>query len=291
MKTIFLLSKTKNIDKKIFLEKSSTIKGGVEDIFYNPAELLKKCGLGDVLDEEPFKYIRTAGGVWEFYILRFTDIGRRKYKQLIKRVDDETIVGCSRRQVGNSYDDWKRNYFPDGTENIEDRAWCKKAESFAKKLASRNCPIRQKGTSAFMEKRRAAANAFLSYLYKGTIAKSFLKELQEKNLQEKLIYLIKKYPKNDLFLVVGLMTSLYGGKNILHVHTKLARIVAKNLKMKQGDLPQEICKILNSQPRYEFKPPYKDIYYKKDVNRDLVLINFRLPTWLKLMEDTLEAIK
>ena len=143
MAEISLLSK-KSINLKTLFEERRTPSSDhetLEDIFYDPSRLLKVCGLKGVLEDEPFKYIRTAGTVWEFYLLRFTvNIGCRQYNRLTKPISRQQppIDGCSRRKLGNPYDIWLYNY-----PRIENRYLRKATESFAKKLVSRNCPIRQ----------------------------------------------------------------------------------------------------------------------------------------------------
>ena len=290
MANILLISKRhKNINSDIFTETCEHVNGErPENIFHAPSRLIEECGLDKALNDEPFKNIRSAGTVWEFSLLRFLKIGRRAYNPLIKPVYDSPIPRYSARRLGNPYHKWKDNY--PRIEN-NDLKWV--ALSFAKKLVSRGMPIREAGSSDFMDKRKAAAKAFFKYLLGGRITKELFLKLRDKDFQSILTRLIKENPGDDLFVVVGLMTCLYGGKNASRVDTRLAHIVASRVKAKNKDNPviKQICRILYSKTGDEFSPPFKDIYDPRGGNRELVLIRFRVTTWLKLIGDTLDASK
>jgi len=294
LREISLLSKKSTNLKNLFEERKaqSSDHETPEDIFYDPSRLLEICGLKGVLDDEPFKYIRTAGSVWEFYLIGFAkNISRRQYKKLIKHISwqQKPIAGCTRRKVGNPYDKWNDNY-----PEIENRDIRKATESFANKLVVRECPIRQQGNEDFATKRKNAAQSFFEYLIGGKITKKLFEKLREcEDSQNSLIHLIKNYPQNDLFITSGLMTCLYGGRNTEWVDAKLASAVATAMKRKTPNtIVENVCNILNSKKNNkDFKPPYKNIYDVKGGNRERVNINFRIQTWLKLLGDTLNASK
>jgi hypothetical protein len=113
------------------------------------------------------------------------------------------------------------------------------------------------------------------------------------DFQGRLFLLLKTYPTNDLFITSGLMTCLYGGKNIQWVDAKLANAVVLAMKRKTSSpIVENVCNILISKKNNKyFRPPYKNIYDVKGGNRERVNINFRIQTWLKLLEDTLHASK
>ena len=294
MAEISLLSKQNKKLRHLFEERKSQSSGHErpEDIFYDPSRLLKDCGLKGVLDDEPFKYIMTAGSVWEFYLLRFANnVGPRQYNKLIKPIawSEEPSGGCSRRKLGNPYDTWHDNY-----PEIKNRYLRKATESFANKLVSRKCPIRQKGSNDFIEKRKNAAKYLFKYLIGGKITQTLFDKLREcEDFQDRLIHLIKNYPQNNLFITSGLMSCLYGGKNTDWVNAKLANAVITAMKRKTSNtIVENVCNILNSKKNNKyFKPPYKNIYDVKGGNRERVNINFRIQTWLKLLKDTLNASK
>lgn len=302
MAEISFLSKQNKKLRCLFEERKTQLSGheALEDIFYDPSKLLDDCGLKGVLDDEPFKYIRTAGSVWEFYLLRFVSkIGRRKFNNLIKPISSEQdpINGCRRTKLGNPFDKWHENY-----PMIKNSHLQKATQSFADKLVSRKCPIRQlKGSNDFDEKRKKAAEAFFRYLIGGESGRKITKVLFEKlkgydDFQDRLLLLVKTYPQYDLFITSGLMTCLYGGKNVEWVDAKLASAVANALKSKYHRNPmpvvQNVCNIIDSQKNKKyFKPPYKDIYHVRVGHRERVNINFRIQTWLKLLKDTLNASK
>lgn len=295
MREISLLSKKSTNLKNLFEERKtqSADHETPEDVFYDPSRLLEVCGLKGVLDEEPFKYIRTAGSVWEFYLLRFAkNIGRRQYNKLINKPiywQQEPVAGGTRRRVGNPYNIWPNNY-----PTIKNPSLQKATESFANKLVSRKCPIRQRGSDDFATKRKKAAQSFFKYLIGGKITKTLFDKLREcEDSQNSLIHLIKNYPQIDLFITSGLMTCLYGGKNIHWVDAKLANAVATAMKRKTlSPIVENVCNILISKKNNKyFKPPYRNIYDVKGGNRERVNINFRIQTWLKLLEDTLRASK
>ena len=294
MREISLLSKRRKDLENLFAEKNdqSPYYETPENIFDDPARLLDVCGLKKVLDEEPFKYIRTAGSVWEFYLLSFAkNIGCREYNKLTKSIywSQKPIAGCTRRRVGNPYDKWNDNY-----PEIENNELKKATVPFANKLVSRGCPIRQAGSGDFITKRKNAAQSFFKYLIGGKITKKLFEELREcEDFQIRLIHLIKNYPKNDLFITSGLMTCLYGGRNVDWIDAKLANAVATAMKRKTlSPIVENVCNILISKKNNTyFKPPYKNIYVFKGGNRERVNINFRIQTWLKLLEDTLRASK
>lgn len=301
MTETFLLSK-KSINLKTLFEerKQSLDHETLDDIFYDPSSLLEVCGLTGVLDDEPFKYIRTAGNVWEFYLLRFASkIGCRQYNRLIKPIPHQQgrFAGCSRRKLGNPYDIWPYNY-----PLIENRYLRKATGSFANKLVSRKCPIRQlKGKNDFEEMRNKAAKAYFKYLIGRETGRTITRVLFEElrgydDFKGRLRLLVKTYPKNDLFITSGLMTCLYGGKNIKWVDAELAIAVAKALAEKCRTTPNPIVKnvyniLYSKKSNRDFRPPYKNIYDIKGGNRERVNINFRIQTWLKLLEDTLHASK
>jgi hypothetical protein len=283
----FLSKKRKDIDAAIFTEPPSSSGGEVpKDVFYDPSRLIRECGLEKVLDGDPFKYIRSAGGIWEFYLLRLLDISKRQYNHLIKPVLNSAISGCSSRQLGNPYYRWRENY-----PKIENENLLAEVKSFVKKLVSRKCPIRQNGTYDFLEKRKRAAKAFLNYLLGRKITQKLFIQIRDKEFQKILARLINENPGDNLFVVVGLMTCLYGGKNVLHVDRDLAHTVANHLKGKANtnSAIQKVCGVLYSKTAKEFSPPYKDIYDPRSYNRELVLIRFRVSTWLKLIGDTFDA--
>lgn len=292
---ILLLSNKDKRLKPLFKEPpNQSAHEAPEDIFYEPAHLLKACDLKDVLNDEPFKYIMTAGGVWEFYLLRYAkNIGRREYGKLIKRIPDSkyAISGYSKRKLGNPYDVWPNNYSEEKIDNSELR---RASEPFANKLVSRGCPVRQKGSNSFIKKRRRAAQAFFNYLIGGKITKKLFEKLKDcESIQKALLLLIKKYPQNDLFITSGLMTCLYGGRNVDWIDAKLANAVAIAMKRKPASpIIMDVCNILISKKNYKsFKPPFKDIYDVRGEARERVNINFRIQTWLKLLKDTLIASK
>lgn len=294
MREISLLSKKSTNLKTLFEERKdpSSDHETPEDVFYDPSKLLAKCGLKSVLDDEPFRYIITAGSVWEFYLLRFAkNIGRRQYNKLIKSISwpQEPIDGCTRRRVGNPYNIWPNNY-----PKIKNPSLQKATESFANKLVSRKCPIRQRGSDNFATKRKDAAKFFFNYLIGGKITKYLFNKLREcEDFQDRLLLLVKTYPQKDLFITSGLMTCLYGGKNTQWVNAKLANAVVTAMKRKTSSpIVENVCTILTSKKNNKyFKPPYKNIYDVKGRNRERVNINFRIQTWLKLLEDTLRASK
>lgn len=266
-----------------------------EDIYYNPVELLDNCGLKDILTDKPFNNIRTAGSVWEFYLLRFADdISRSRYRPLIKSIprECEPIAGCSRRRVGNPYNTWESNY-----PEIDDSVLRSAAKPFANKIVSRKLPVRQARGDDFKAKRRNAAKVFFNYLIGINIKKNLLAKLQEcENFQEQLILLLKKYPDNDLFVTSGLMVCLYGGRKKTWVDARLASAVANSLSKKSDDASNDytskVCSILMSKRKNkDFRLPYHDIYDPRRGNRERVNINFRIQTWLKLLEDTGNASK
>ena len=290
MANILLISKRhKNINSDIFTETCEHVNGErPENIFHAPSRLIEECGLDKALNDEPFKNIRSAGTVWEFSLLRFMKIGRRAYNPLIKPVYGSPIPGYSARRLGNPYPKWKDNY-----PRIENNDLKCAAISFAKKLVSRGMPIRAAGSRDFMDKREVAAKAFFKYLLGGRITKELFLKLRDKDFQSILTRLIKENPGDDLFVVVGLMTCLYGEKNASRVDTRLAHSVASRLKAKDKDnqVIKQICRILYSKTGDEFSPPFNDIYDPRGGNRELVLIRFRVTTWLKLIGDTRDASK
>jgi hypothetical protein len=295
---ISLLSKQNKKLRHLFEERKSQSSGHEtpDDIFYDPSRLLKDCGLKGVLDGEPFKYIMTAGSVWEFYLLRFAkNVGLRQYNKLIKPISwsEEPVADCSRRKLGNPYDTWHDNY-----PEINNRYLREATESFANKLVSRKCPIRQKGSDDFIKKRKNAAKYFFKYLIGRKITQTLFDELREcEDFKDSLILLIKSEdPHDKLFLTSGLMTCLYGGRNADWINANLARTVATALKNKcyRNSTPiiRNVCNILDSQKNKKyFKPPFKDIYDVRVGGRERVNINFRIQTWLKLLEDTLRDTK
>lgn len=293
MAEIFLLKPmckpSKNF-KILFEERKSTSADGVENIFYDPSKLLEACGLKAVLNKEPFEYITTAGRVWEFYLLRFaSDIHKSEYNHLIKSIGrkQSPIEGCRRSNLGNPFDKWKGNY-----KAIDNNDLSKATLSFVKKLVSRQCPIRQNGTDDFSQKRKKAAKSFFNYLTGGTIKQNFFNELRDcPDMQIRLAKLINEYPSNKLFITSGLMTCLYGGKNVDWVDSKLSIAVYRSLnnfvKTETMQITHQLLKATGSNKK--FKPPFKNIYDVNFGNRERVILNFRIQTWLKLLEDTLNA--
>lgn len=296
MNDIFLLSKKipcRNAD--IFEERGSSVNGQLPaNFFYNPAKLLEACELNKSLEKPPFKYIRSAGGIWEFYLMRFAPkIDGRKWGNLIAKVCGEAVPGCRRQAVGNPYKAWERNY---PKEIQEERSLKKTGRLFASKLVARNCSIRQAGSSDFNRRRKAAAKAFFNYLLGGinaTRKQRIFEELRDMSLQGKLIHLIRKCPNEPLFLAVGLMTCLYGSKNAVNVDRELARLVACKLESRNLTSPAvgRISGCLKSIRSKEFAPPYKSIYDRdaRGGQREQVRIYFRATVWLKLLEDTCNA--
>jgi hypothetical protein len=284
-----------NITEMLFTEKCalSVDSEEVEDIFYDPSKLLERLDLKGILENEPFNSITTAGSVWEYYLLRFVHVKRLSYRQLIKNVDqnESAIDGCRRTALGNPYDIWQRNY-----KIINNQCLKRKALPFVNILLRRKCPIRQNGTSVFLSKRKIAARAFFSYLIGNTTTYKFFSYLENCNdFQEQLTKLILKHPKNRLFLTSGLMMCLYGGKNVSWLNSKLAKAVHDNLNSfaKHTETGQKTIRYLamNAGNKHSFKPPFKDIYHPIVGNRERVNINFRIQTWLKLLNDTLYASK
>ena len=167
MAEISILNKQNKELRHVFKEHPSQSSGHETpgNIFYDPSRLLNHCGLIGVVNKPPFEYVRTAGIVWEFYLLRFAkNISLRQYKKLVKRVpsSEDPIAGCSRRKLGNPYDKWHNNY-----PEINDSNLRKNTEPFANKLVSRKCPVRQKGSDDFIKKRRIASKALFEYLIGG----------------------------------------------------------------------------------------------------------------------------
>jgi hypothetical protein len=287
---------------KLFEEKKAQPRRGIsEDIFENPSVLVAKCGLSNVLDSSPFKYIRTAGTVWEFYLLRYANEfsdgkhSKKKYNKLIKPLgrNENPLPGCSRRKVGNPYNIWLRNY-----PLIENKELQRRTQSFANKLVSRKCPIRKlKNSHDFMDKRKNAANAFFRFLVKQNITIKMFKELvdhEEAGFQCRMAQLLHKYPSNPIFITTGVMTALYGGKNTQWIDARLGKAVCKALRNHKGgdeQLIKKICQMLDRKDGKDFRPPYASIYDVKGGNRERVNVNFRTQTWLKLLEETLNAGK
>ena len=242
MLNVYLLKKNRNTSKSIselFAENGSSDKGRVAQasIFYDPAKLLDACGFDDVLDNEPFKHIITPSRIWEFYLLSFlrdsdSDISRRDYKKLTApiSIEHQPVKGCRRSAVGNPFDKWKSNYHL-----IENGKLRNETLPFAKKLASRKCPIRQDGTNDFKNKRKAAAKSFFKYLIGQTINNEIFEKLKDsQNSQSRLTILINNYPNNDLFITSGIMVCLYGGKNTDWIDSKLANALLKAIKYRGG---------------------------------------------------------
>jgi len=297
MLNIYLLKK--NIKKskslsELFIEKGSFDEGreAQSNIFYEPAKLLDACGLKDVLKNEPFKYIITPSRIWEFYLLRYVHISRRDYKKLTApiTIGQQPVKRCIRSAVGNPFDKWQSNYHL-----INSRKLRKETLSFAKKLASRKCPIRQKGTNDFKNKRKIAAKSFFKYLIGQTIKNKIFEELKNsQDSQSRLTILINNYPNNNLFITSGIMVCLYGGKNTDWIDSKLANALLKAIKHKMGKYKNTVLKDIYNIIRIKadskhFRPPYKGIYDVGIGNRERVNINFRIETWLKLLEDTFNA--
>ncbi|HPM09150.1 MAG TPA: hypothetical protein PK941_01725 [Paludibacter sp.] len=297
MLNIYFLKKNKIIPKslsELFVEKGN-FNAGKEmenNIFYEPAKLLQACGFKDVLNEEPFKYIITPSRIWEFYLLRYINIGRRDYKKLTTAITigQQPVEGCTRSAVGNPFDKWQSNYHL-----IKSRKLQEETLSFAKMLASRKCPIRQNGTLYFINRRKQAAKSFFKYLIGQTIHNKIFEKLKaSRNSQSRLTILINNYPNNDLFITSGIMVCLYGGKNTDCIDSGLAHALLKAIKHKRGkDKNTDLNDVYNiikikANSNY-FRPPYKDIYDVRFGNRERVNINFRIETWLKLLEDTFDA--
>lgn len=299
MKEILIIKKLirqPRILRDLFKERNPPTQGGEtpENVFYEPAKLLKHLGLNNVLEREPFKNIRTAGRVWEFYLLRVIEPGRRDYNYLIKPVFSKPapFKGCTRAKLGNPYDKWLKNYPDISTGELGKRILGRAAKSFAKKLMSRKCPVRQKGTSDFYKKRKHAAKRFFAYLINGTVNRNLYSELRDCDTSQGILAkLIIKYPRNNLFLASGLMICLYGGKNENLIDSNLAKAVNRNLKsLNDSEYKKKTLQILKVESKQNsFKPPFQDIYDAMGGNRERVNINFRIQTWLKLLEDTLNA--
>lgn len=297
MLNIYLLKKNRKNSKslsELFTEKGNFDKGreAQAEIYYEPAKLLDACGFKDVLKNEPFKHIITPSRIWEFYLLKFTNISRRDYKKLTAPIStgQQPVKGCIRSAVGNPFDKWQSNYH-----TIDDRKLRIETLSFAKKLASRKCPIRQNGTDDFKNKRKAAAKSFFKYLIGQTIKNKIFEKLKDsQDSQSRLTILINNYPNNNLFITSGIMVCLYGGKNTDWIDSKLANALLKAIKPKRGEYKNTALKDIYNIIRIKansksFRPPYKDIYDVKVGNRERVNINFRIETWLKLLEDTFNA--
>jgi hypothetical protein len=286
--------KTPKILSELFTEKGSfnTGKETQENIFYEPSKLLDACGFKDVLKNEPFIHIRTNSRIWEFYLLRFINISRRDYKKLTAPISigQQPVKGCIRGAVGNPFDKWQFNYH-----SIDNKKLYKETLPFAKKLASRKCPIRENGTNDFKNKRNVAAKSFFKYLIGQTIKNEIFEKLKDsRNSQSRLTILIKNYPNNDLFITSGLMVCLYGGKNTDWIDSKLANALIKAIKNKGKEYNNTVLKDVYNIIKIKanskrFRPPYKDIYDVRIGNRERVNINFRIETWLKLLEDTSNA--
>lgn len=294
-KILFLNHQTTDL-KDFFIEKQNDSSSRINpiDTFQDPSKLLLECKLKRVLDVEPFNNIRTVGRVWEFYLLRFVkNINRNQYKKLIKPVpaNQSAIKGCSRMKLGNPYDSWINNY-----QKINNTKLRNKTIGFAKKLVSRKCAIRmQKGGKNFYLMRKKAAKEFFNYLIGVKISKTLFEKLRLcDNYEDRLYLLIKNNPESKLFITSGIMLCLYGKKKVDWVKPKLAKIVYRSLNHKQfkgNDVVTTLKNILISKRIYNFKPPFNTIYDIKGANRKRVNINFRIQTWLKLMEDTLRDSK
>lgn len=302
MLNIYLLKKNKKFPKslsELFIENGNFNAGKEmqDNIFYEPAKLLQACGFKDVLNKEPFKHIITPSRIWEFYLLRYVEkISRRDYKKLTApiSIDQKPVNGCIRSAVGNPFVKWKSNYHLIN-ESKSDRKLRKETLTFAKKLASRKCPIRQNGTPYFINRRKQAAKSFFKYLIGQTIRNKIFEKLKaSRNSQSRLTILINNYPNNDLFITSGIMVCLYGGKNTDCIDSGLAHALLKAIKHKRGkdkntDLKDVYNIIKIKANSNHFRPPYKDIYDVRFGNRERVNINFRIETWLKLLEDTFDA--
>lgn len=298
MKHIEIVNKKRQLGlKEVFIEKQPAIKLQTDNIYHDPARLLKRLNLLNITTEEPIKNITVAGAIWEFYLLALIDtIPRNKYKRLTKQVEyGKVLEGCRRTKLGNPYNQFISNYGK--INNSEKKKELKyEVNDFARRLISRGCPIRQKSqrnNEGFVALRKEAAKSFLKYLLGKQISKTDLEQLGNRDgFVEKLIYLLRKDRDSDLYLAVALMLCLYGGKNTAEISCELAKLLCRLMKQKYkgDDFAQSLICLIEkkSSNANVFRPLFKNIY---NGLRDRVIISFRIPTWLKLMEDASNVIK
>lgn len=297
--TIDWNGKKKKEFKEILSQKEEGNSLLTEKTIEDPNAVLKALGLNtNFLDNEPFSNLRTNSDIWEFYLIKMFKIKEDEYKYWIKDFSDKSPAyrHCSRRRVGNSWNQYNDNDVKYPT--IDSNDLIKASEKFVGRLQQFKGPLR-KVDKKNITNRKKAAKAFNSYLLKSMkFGKKAINDIffDNKNEDFILMELLKRsyWNKNpgldsNHMLAICLMLCLYGHQKQGYISQQMAKIVCQKLNLLKNcdnEIREKIIRNLEDRTSYfkkPFIPPYKYVYTKY---RDRINIFFRIKTWIRLVKTT-----